>query len=227
LNFSKISVMYEIKWSEKKDLKIIAQCHRSAFPKSLSSKMGISYLKKMIEWYISDSKKFLFHVEENGICIGYCGGMIIDGTQPMGSASGMLQYSFNEAVMAFALRPWLIFHPEFKEKYSLVKKNIKTKLGKKKITAKKDDKKNDIAKKDKFETESGLVVIGVANEYLGKGYGTTLLKEFEKKTKEMKIKKMGLAVKSDNHRAIKSYERNGWKVDKENMGYFEMVKYPD
>lgn len=218
--------MPEIKYSGKTDLKKIAMCHISAFPDSLSSKMGKKYLSKMLEWYISDDKKFLFHLEENGICLGYCGGMIIDGTQQMGSASGMMQYSMNEAVTSFILRPWLVLHPEFKEKYQLVKKNLKAKFGKKKVLTKSASKTTPISEmKNEVVKETGLVVIGVISDSQGKGYGSLLLKEFENKTNQLNIKKMGLAVKSDNQKAIKSYERNGWKIDKQKDKYFEMVKY--
>lgn len=230
--------MSEIKYSAKEDLKLIARCHRSAFRDSLSSKMGIQYLSKMLEWYISDKKKFLFHIEEEKKCIGYCGGMIVDGTQLMGSTSGMMQHSLNEAFFAFLLRPWLVFHPEFKEKSGLIKKNIKSKF-KKKLKADteignstrsfRQHKSLPLLQNESnekpYETETGLVVIGVDPEYQGKGYGTMLLKEFEKKTNQLNIKKMGLAVEANNKSAIRSYERNGWKIERQKDDYFEMIKY--
>ncbi len=152
--------------------------------------------------------------------------MIIDGTQPMGSASGMMQFSINEAVMSFILRPWLILNPEFKEKYHLVKKNLKAKFGKKRNALKHISEINATDEiKSNTMNETGLVVIGVVSESHGKGFGTLLLREFENKTIQLNIKKMGLAVKSDNSKAIKSYETNGWKIDKKKDGYFEMIKY--
>lgn len=218
--------MHEIKYSVKEDLKKIARCHKSAFPDSLSSKMGIRYTAKMLEWYISDEKRFLFHIEEKKECIGYCGGMIIDGTQESGSASGMMQYSLNEAFIAFMFRPWLIFHPEFKEKSGLIKKNIKLKFKRKpKVKTLIKNLDENFRKEKPYEAETGLVVIGVASEYQGKGYGAMLLKEFERKTDKVKIKKMGLAVEVNNEKAIRSYEKNGWKKVKQKDDYFEMIKY--
>lgn len=207
-----------IKTSVKSDLRKIAVCHQLSFPDSLSSKMGIPYLTKMIEWYISDDKKFLFHVEEAGRCIGYCGGMINDGTQATGSASGMIQYSFNDAVKAILLRPWLLFHKELIEKYGLVMKNVKRKFVKKKSVAQASSVKK------KSETLTGLVVIGVLPEFQGKGYGSMLLKEFEKRTIELNINKMALTVRNDNHQAIKSYEKNGWMRSVLTGNSLEMVK---
>jgi ribosomal protein S18 acetylase RimI-like enzyme len=132
----------------------------------------------------------------------------------------------NEAVTSFILRPWLVLHPEFKEKYQLLKKNLKAKFGKKKVLTKSASKTTPISEmKNEVVKETGLVVIGVISDSQGKGYGSLLLKEFENKTNQLNIKKMGLAVKSDNQKAIKSYERNGWKIDKQKDNYFEMVKY--
>lgn len=213
-----------IKDSKKEDLKKIAECHQSAFPDSLSSKMGINYLIKMIEWYLSDDKKFLFHLEDSsGKCIGYCGGMIDDGLQPTGSASGMIQYSFNEGVKALMLRPWLLFHNELISKYKLIKKNVRMRLKKKDIvkTGNKIKKNNN---KKTHEIQSGLVVIGVISEYHGKGCGTLLLQEFENKTKKMNISVMGLTVRNDNEKAIKSYERNGWIRNSLSGNSLEMIK---
>lgn len=219
--------MAEIRNSTTKDLKDLAICHKSAFPESLSSKMGISYLSKMIEWYLSGDKKFLFQVEENGKVVGYCGGMVNDGTQATGSASGMIQHSFNDAVLAIAIRPWLLFHKELTSKYGLITKNIKRKLGLKKVKKKSNKIVNSSNEKKEIKSivpVAGLVVIGVSKEVMGKGYGSMLLQEFEKKAKESNIKKMALSVKSANSKAIKSYERNGWYITKETGDYYEMEK---
>lgn len=206
-----------IKYSESGDLKKIAECHRSAFPDSLSSRMGVEYLSKMIEWYLSDAKKILFHLEVDGQCAGYCGGMINDGTQALGSASGMFQHSFNEAAKAIALRPWLLLHKEFFSKYKLIIKNVKMRFKKKKIGEKKVSKFN-------IEPVTGLVVIGVSSQFQGKGYGSLLLREFETATKNLNIRKMALTVKSDNLQAITSYKRNGWVIDGQKDNYLEMSK---
>ena len=207
--------------SQKSDLGKIAVCHKSAFPDSLSSKMGINYLKKMIEWYISDDTRLLFHIEENGKCIGYCGGMINDGTQATGSASGMIQYSFNDAIKSLLVRPWLLFDKELISKFSLVQKNIKMRMKKKEALSNKNNEKNN---SKTSEPSLGLVVIGVSKEYRGKGYGSLLLNEFEKRAKEKKFTIMHLTVRNDNHSAIKSYERNGWIRSKLEGNSLEMYK---
>lgn len=213
--------MAEVKTSTQSDLKKIAECHRSAFPGSLSSAMGISYLVRMIGWYLSGKNRMLFHVEDGGKVIGYCGGMIDDGTESMGSASGMIQFTFNDAVKAIALRPWLLFHSEMHSKYGLIIKNVKRRFG---IGKKKTGKSSTAKPGPVAEPLAGLVVIGVAKEFMGRGYGSLLLKEFESRARAAGIKKLGLSVRKENEQAIKSYARNGWVITKENPQSYEMEK---
>jgi ribosomal protein S18 acetylase RimI-like enzyme len=215
--------MPEIIISRKSDLDKIAQCHASAFPESLSSKMGRKYLRKMIEWYLADEKRFLFHAEEDGKCAGYFGGMIHDGTQSTGSASGMIQFSFNEAVISILSRPWLLFHKEVTSKYSLISKNIKNRFS----TRKTETKKNKNSGSKATEPSFGLVVIGVAQEYRGKGYGSFLLREFESEARKRNIFVLELTVRNDNEEAIRAYERNGWIRSKLSGSSLEMFKKLD
>lgn len=188
--------------------------------------MGISYLMRMLEWYLTDEKKFLFHIEENGVCLGYCGGIVYDGTQVTGSASGMIQYSFNKAIISILTRPWLLLNKEFLDKQKLVIKNVKMKLKQKKIKA---NNSSDIIKRKRepIEIQTGLVVIGVSKGSQGKGYGSMLLKEFETKTKSLNIKLMSLTVLSDNFQAVRSYERNGWVKSLLKDNSLEMIKRLD
>lgn len=61
------------------------------------------------------------------------------------------------------------------------------------------------------DPQAGLVVIGVDPAYQGKGCGSILLKEFERRSLEdYGMKKLQLTVRTDNTQAILAYERNGW-----------------
>lgn len=199
----------------------VAECHVRAFPGSLSSSLGKVYVQQMLSWYLSTNKTFLFHIEEDGQCVGYCGGMINDGTLPTGSASGMAQHSFKAAITAFMLRPWLVFHPEVRAKWPLLWKNILMKLGlQPKVHA--PEQKQQQAK----EPHVGLVVIGVDPAHQGKGYGSILLQEFERRAIEVYgISTLQLTVKADNAQAIKAYERNGWHQGKVQGTSLSMYKY--
>ena len=190
-------------------LSAVALCHAAAFPESLATALGQRYVSRMLSWYLSSNKTFLFHLEDaaEGKCLGYCGGMVSDGSLGMGSASSMAQYAFSAAVVGFLTHPWVLFHPEVRAKWPLLRKNILMKLGLKKKKHIPDSQKEEMAKQPKL----GLVVIGVDPAYHGQGFGSILLKEFERRATEIYgIRKLYLSVRADNEKAIRAYEKNGW-----------------
>jgi ribosomal protein S18 acetylase RimI-like enzyme len=208
-----------IKEAQELDLSMIAECHISAFPKSLSSALGIRYVTKMLAWYLSSDQTFLFFFKEEQVVKGYCGGMIRK-SAGAGSASSMAQFSFDQAIRSFLLRPWLIIHTELRAKYLFIGRNLWARLNRlvnrnQKITS---------ANSTIFEPYVALVVIGVRGEAHGKGYGSLLLQEFERRTILLGYKKMLLTVLTNNDKAIKSYERNGWVVTQVNGKSTSMEK---
>ena len=214
---------YSIHYGVAADLPALAKVHRQAFPNSLATAMGQQYVERMLSWFLSSDKTFIFYVKtDSGEIAGYCGGMIKDGTLLTGSASGMLQHSFNMAMMSMALRPWLFFHKEMTHRYGFMLSNITRKLLRKPAAAAPQQKTEE---KPVGNTASvGLVTIGVKPSFFGKGVGSVLLQEFERKSKELKIPKIYLSVKADNDQAIKAYERNGWKKVRVNDTSLNMDK---
>jgi ribosomal protein S18 acetylase RimI-like enzyme len=207
--------MAEIRLADQVDIQKIAICHRHVFPNSLSSALGFDYVSCMLSWYIATENTFLILAEEDGRCVGYCGGMVKT-IWGIGSASSMAQYSFNAAVIGFLKKPWLLFHLEVRTKFSFIIKNII----------------NRFFRKDKltgdatviFEPYAGLVVIGVDPLFQGKGYGSQLLQEFEKITLKKGLQKMVLSVLTSNKQAITSYTHNGWVVTKVDQESTSMEK---
>ena len=203
----------------------IALCHCKAFPRSLASALGPAYVVTMLKWYLLSDKRFLFYIEEPATnrVIGYCGGMVQDGTALMGSSSGMAQESFWAAARALALRPWVFFHPELRNKYRFIWRNILVKLGIKKLKPKTGVGFN--GPEDRKEPEAGLVVIGVDPAFQGLGYGAQLLQAFERHCMEVYgISKFHLTVRAANNQAIRAYERNGWEKVREERGSVLMMK---
>lgn len=209
-----------ITYATQHDLYKIAKCHIAAFPKSVTSLLGEKVVASMLQWYLSAPNKFLFYVEENGKVTGYCGGFLMDGSDAYGSGSGMTQFGFNQAAGAFALRPWLLLHPEVRNKYSFILTNVARKLG-----LKKEQPMAVAQPKPKNEPlTAGLVVIGVVPNLQQKGLGTLLQQEFERKAIEMGAKRLSLSVRKQNEKAIRSYTRNGYVKRDENETSFIMVK---
>ena len=206
--------------TKNEDLEAVAKCHQASFPRSLSSKLGTRYCMKMLSWYIEDLRGEIFHLEENGHVIGYCGGILSREPGRHGSATSVTQYTFKTLLVSFLLRPWLIFHPDIRTRLPFIWKNIKLKL---KISKPIRPVSNNSDVKE-FIPSMGLVVIGVSPENQGKGYGTILLKEFERRAREKGFKQINLSVKKDNAQAIAAYRKNGWVIGKTGEEELSMYK---
>jgi ribosomal protein S18 acetylase RimI-like enzyme len=205
------------------DLTKIAICHREAFPHSVTSLLGIPFIRRMLEWYLSAPNKFLFWVEENNQCIGYCGGYIMDGSDAYGSASGMTQSGFNAAFKIMLRKPWLFFHPEIRARYPFILTNIKHKI-KRFAGVPQKTKLEKTVTRPTTELTAGLVVIGVSPSMHKKGIGTLLQQEFERRAKVMHATKMELSVRKENKQAIDSYTRNGWIISSDQQISYQMKK---
>lgn len=172
----------------------------------------------MLEWYLVSDRRFLLWISDGTRCLGYAGGIISDGSQVHGSASGTIQFAFKEIVMALLKRPWLWFHVELRSRYRLIAKNVYYKITGYKTPVKYRNYHNQIA------PYVGLVVIGVHPAHQGEGYGSMLLKRFEEKVIELGHSKMSLTVMANNAQAMKSYHRNGWTTVRQNGRSVQMVK---
>jgi ribosomal protein S18 acetylase RimI-like enzyme len=185
----------------------------------MSTKLGMPYIKKSFEWFLTRDNCFLFHVvNAEGLVIGYCGGFIPRFVGD-GSTSGIMQYTMKEAITGVILHPWLLFNKEVMAMYPLIFKNIQKKIFKKKQA------KIQAAPVASVDRRAGLVVIGVHPEYRGTGVFQMLMNEFEKRALSFGLPKLVLSVKKDNGRAVHAYTKQGWFIFKEHPVTLEMVKY--
>jgi len=210
--------MYTLHPSANADLQNIALCHKLCFKNSLSTQLGMPYIKRSFAWFLSKKNCFLFHVSHNGEVIGYCGGFVPQFIGD-GSTSGIMQYTMRQAMLGVAQRPWLLFHPEVTGMYPLIFKNIRKRILKNKI------QNAPVEPVSRFDKRVGLVVIGVHPKHRGSGVFQLLMQEFEKRALEFDIHKLILSVKKQNARAIKAYTKQGWFIAAENDSTLEMCKY--
>ncbi len=209
------------------DLPLIARCHIAAFPNSITSLFGVPFVAHMLEWYLSAPNKFLFWIEEeDGNCIGYCGGFVMDGSDAYGSASGMTQFGFSAAVKIMLRKPWLFFHPEIRARYPFIFTNVKRRLKKiigiheKPIPTTPPSNQNS----NSHTIPAGLVVIGVQPSHHKKGIGSILQQEFERIARSKGATLMQLSVRKENSQAISSYQRNGWSITEDQRISYLMTK---
>ncbi len=193
------------------DLDKLADCHAACFPDSFATKLGKSYVKKTLEWFLVSENRFIYHITHEQIVTGYCGGFIPQFTGD-GSSSGMLQYAFKQAVLGVIKKPWLLFNAELVKHYPLIWKNIRKKILAKSVQP---NSVQAVSEKKTFAKYVGLVVIGVHPQYRGSGIFNTLMEHFFEKADSFGLKRCILSVKQDNARAIKAYEKYGWHIIEE------------
>jgi GNAT superfamily N-acetyltransferase len=188
-------------------LKALAECHARVFPDALVSRMGGRCSEKMLEWYIADNRGVLFHIEEDGRVIGYCGAIRVHEPGKPGAFTSISQHAFPEFVKAYIKKPWLLLDGESRRKRALILKNIAIRLG---LMQASSPASTSVV--EQFQSLWGLVVVGVDPAYHSRGCGGALMQEFERLAATDGVSHVQLSVKSENDKAIGFYERKGWCV---------------
>jgi GNAT superfamily N-acetyltransferase len=151
--------------------------------------------------------------------LGYAGGLFVHKNSKHGSSTSMLQYTYRQAIQALIQRPWLFFHTQMFQNYSLLWKNIKIKLGISRLSLKEQS-----AVQIPLVSSLGLVVIGTTLKARGKGAGSSLLRAIEEQARVLGAIKMHLSVRKSNDAAIAAYKRNGWSIEKQQGKNYNMIK---
>jgi hypothetical protein len=188
------------------ELKIIAKCRIAAFPDSLSSKLGITYVVKMLSMYL-ENRNFIIYIEENNECVGFVTALVPENEHSC-STRGTIDFTFNDLLLGIALKPWLFFHPIVLGNFKVVIETFKKKFKKKETI-----QVVNLAKlRPEIINSVGLIDIAVNPKFQNKGFSTKLLKAFEKHCVEIGKPRMHLSVKPENTIAINSYKKNGWEM---------------
>ena len=189
------------------ELHNIATCRVKAFPDSLSSALGISYVKNLLSFYLSGDN-FLIYVEDQGKCIGFVTGMVPK-SEFLCSTREAIDLTYSDILKAILRKPWLLFHPVIINNINLVWELIVKKTG---LIKKEKIKKSHTNFLPEIMNSVGLIDIAVLPEWQNKGMGGFLLKIFEDHCYEIGKGRMHLSVKPENVQAIKLYQKNKWKI---------------
>lgn len=203
------------------DLDKIAECHILSFPATLSAKLGMSFVKKQMECFVTDDNKFLLYIDEGNECGGYINGILMD-VNTMGSASSMMQSAFNEGLKIMIRKPWLLFDKEVREKLPLIKKNFKYRFF--------GVKETDSTKKDsgviKFPS-IGLPGMCVHPNHRRKGYASKLMLAAEEYGYNKGLRHLHCTVALTNKAATNCHTKLGYKIVSDNGKSVVMVKEID
>lgn len=191
------------------DLESIAKCRIESFPNSLSSKLGIKYVKKLLSYYLT-KENFLIYLSNGNVCVGFVTGMVSE-SDFICSTRATIDLTYRDILKGVLKKPWLIFHPIILSNFKLVVELIRNKT----FRSKQDEKILPARTPEELKGSVGLIDIAVSPKYQGKGYSNILLKAFEDKCLAKGFKKMHLSVKPENNKAIQSYLKNGWVIFEE------------
>jgi GNAT superfamily N-acetyltransferase len=188
------------------ELDILAKCRIEAFPNSLSSKLGIKYVKKLLSFYLT-KENFLIYLSNEKECVGFVTGMVPE-SDFICSTREAVDLTYKDILKGLLSKPWLVFHPIILSNLNLVFELIRNKLS----FLKQHEKIRPARTPQELKGSVGLIDIAVSPKHQGKGFSSILLKAFEDKCHENGFKKMHLSVKPENNVAIQSYLRNGWVI---------------
>ena len=188
------------------DLESIAKCRIESFPNSLSSKLGIKYVKKLLTFYFTNNN-FLIYLSNEEECVGFVTGMVPE-SDFICSTREAIDLTYKDILKGLLKKPWLIFHPIILSNLNLVIELIRNKIS----LSKQDETRMPARTPEELKGSVGLIYIAVSPKHQGKGYSSLLLKAFEDKCYENGLNKMHLSVKPENNKAIQSYLRNGWVI---------------
>jgi GNAT superfamily N-acetyltransferase len=196
----------EMKRATKDDLPLVAECHVLAFPDTLSAQLGVKFVAKSLECFVTDDNKFLLYIPEGGVCAGYVNGILTYETT-MGSASSMMQSGFNEGVKALLTHPRLWLHPELRAKLPLVWRNVVHRyFGDRKANHK------GAAPRPAGYRSVGLPGMCVHPNHRRKGYATKLMLAAEKVAYERGFRHMHCTVATTNTATTDCHTKLGYKV---------------
>ena len=188
------------------ELECIAKCRIESFPNSLSSELGIKYVKKLMTFYLTNNN-FLIYLSNEKECVGFVTGMVPE-SDFICSTREAIDLTYKDILKELLKKPWLIFHPIIISNFNLAIELIRNKI----FLSKQDKKIMPARTPEELKRSVGLIDIAVSPKHQGKGYSSILLKAFEDKCHEIGLKKMHLSVKPENNKAIQSYIRNGWVI---------------
>lgn len=195
-----------------KDLVILHK--KNAMEENFLPLLGDRAIEKFYEWWTLRDDVIAFIALFNGKVIGN-----VLGPTNLYYRNELNKYLFPYLFIGFIFglfrNPIKIMKLFFKRFYFIIS-SIKSILFK-------EEKKDEIEKNEKSAI---LLSIDVDLEFQGKGVAVELNKMFLEEAKRRGIKKVTLSVRESNSRAIRFYEKTGWKILKKSNEaryyYFEL-----
>lgn len=174
-------------------LSAVAKLHSEAFHDSLHIRLGPTYVRRMLEWFMESKDRIaLAAYEDQGFVVGYALGA------PTAQLHGMNRRLLPFAAQGVILRPWSLLNAEFRA--VCVRRMQSLCLG----------VRDEPTVLELPPATISLVGIGVAKAAQGRGVGRDLVQAFIAAAAGLGAPLLELTVRRENAAAIRLYENSGW-----------------
>ena len=190
MNTKTVSPDISIREAQLADLDKLVELHMNCFSprEHLAVRLGRSYIRAAYRWFITSSETFTILAEDMDCVVGLTTICDRSYNRPM------LRHTLREAVLAFIMRPWLVFHPEVRDRIVNI---ILSRRGVGEASPSE-------------EGVAHLAFIAVASSARGKGVGDALLQYSIKDYMSRNYRRIRAGVYKENHASTRMFERNGF-----------------
>ncbi len=184
------------------DLGLVARIHRRAFPRSALTRLGVEAVRRYYEWQlVGPHDRYAVQAVVDGRMAGFNFAGV-----SRGAVGGFLARNKRWLMFRVATRPWLLANP-------IVLRKARSALGILGLVRRPVAQTGGTAGAEVFRPERsfGILSIAVDPAFQGKGVAQLLMADAEREAREQGFHHMHLTVAVDNHRAIRFYEKMGWR----------------
>ncbi len=180
------------------DVEDVALIHLAAFKGYMSARLGLSYTKAFLSWFLTYPNSITLKAELDGKLCGYAIGA------PLSYAKAISRDLLWVGIRSIIANPGVIVHRSFLYTCRARLRILLTR------------KKKSVAREAGPEGKGiSLIGIGVTPQFSGAGVGHTIMGVFEENARSMGMDYMVLSVYGHNTRARTTYEKSGWRILKE------------
>ncbi len=185
------------------DLDHVTAIHCAAFPESALTKLGAEAVRRYYEWQmVGPHDAVNIGAWAGEVLIGFCFGGIF-----RGAMGGFLEANRSFLIRRVILHPWLLLNPLFRERARFAIDRVTRRTHRRRAEPTSPPPSPVQAR------SFGILSIAVLPDYQGQGAAQVMMEYAERSAREREFVQMGLTVHPANMRAVRFYEKMGWKRD--------------
>lgn len=195
---------------ELEDLGEVTRVHMAAFPKGALTLLGPEAVRRYYQWQLQGPHD----VTASGAFMGnQLIGFSFSGVF-RGATAGFLKQNRKFLAVHLLGHPWLVANPLIRERMNFSARILRRNKRRENSTGSPEGKIRSF----------GILAIAVDPQAQGSGVGRTLMAEAEQVAKIQGFTQMHLTVNTDNHQAIKFYEKLNWERSSTQSGWTGSMK---